>query len=140
IGFVQIDAIFFEQKADAARELLGRGSRACDHLLEVKTDFADVDSMLTARSPDRLHRLSRAEQSLRRDAAPVGTHPARAVALDYRDFHFQLAGANRGNVAAGSGADYHQVVAGVCQAEILFGRARMVHAGYTIILAKHGSQ
>src|SRR5262249_36114751 len=118
-GFVQIDFIFLEQKADPAREFFGRGPRACNHFLEIKTDFADFDSMLPARAPNRLHRLRGTQQSLRRDTAPVKTHAARAVALDDRDFHFQLAGANRGDVAAGSGADYHQVVARVCQAEVL---------------------
>src|SRR5208282_222435 len=104
------DLVFPEQIEHAARELVGGLARARDHALEVDAHFAGLDSVLLAGAANRLHRLGRVEQRLRRDASPVQTHAARPIALDDRNLHLELAGADRCDVAAGPGTDHGQIV------------------------------
>ena len=118
VGFEVVDFVFLEEIEHALGELVGGGARTRDDFGEVEADFAGLDAVFFRRAADGVHRGGGVEQRLRRDASPVEANAAGAVALDDGDAHFELSGANRGDISARSGADYDEVIAGVWQDEV----------------------
>ena len=118
VGFEVVDFVFLEEIKHALGELVGGGARTRDDFGEIEADFAGLDAVFFRRAADRVHRAGGVEQRLRRDASPVEAYAAGAVALDDGDAHFQLRRANRGDISARSGANYNEVIAGVCQDEV----------------------
>src|ERR1700688_2110063 len=110
VGFEIIDLVFLEEEAHAFGELVGGGARACDHFFEIEADLAYFDAVFFRRAANRVHRARGVEQRFGGDASPVKAYAARAVALDDGDSHFELGGANRGDVSAGAGADYDEII------------------------------
>ena len=102
VGLEVIDFVFLEQIEHALGELFGGGARARDHFLEIETNLADLDAVFLGRAANRVHRGGGVQQRLGRDTSPVQAYAAGAVALDDGDAHLELAGANRGDVSAGS--------------------------------------
>src|SRR4029450_9830194 len=110
-GLHPLDLVFLEEELDAFRESGDDLVLAGLHLIHVDADcaFADRDTPLL----DVLHDLERVgvlEQGLGRYAPPDQTGaPERLLFPDDCCLESQLRCPNRGDVAAGSRADYHHV-------------------------------
>ncbi len=93
---------------DATRQLLGHTARALHHRAQIK-------ARLLYRKPEflgtmhQMEHFRRAQQRLRRDAAPVKTDTAQMLALDNRDLEPQLRAPNGGHIAPRSRTDYNHV-------------------------------
>ena len=107
-----VDLVLLEQELDAAGEAL-------DDLVLAGLDLVHVDAdggLAERQAPflpvlRDLQRVGVLEQRLGRDAAPVEAGAAEhRRALDDRGLQSELSGANRGDVAAGPGADHDDVV------------------------------
>ena len=100
--------VLFHQEADAVVEPLGDGARARHHGLGVVADIVGFQPIVLG----VLHvveNLGRAQQRLGGNAAPVEADAAEIVALDDGGLEAELRGADRGDIAAGAGADDQDV-------------------------------
>jgi len=113
------DLVLLEQIADAAGQLLGHPARALHHLCEVETDVLGGEAVGVEIVQDVVD-LRRAQQRLRRDAAPVQADAAQMLALHHSGLHAELRGADGGDVAARPAANDDQVEAGLCHGWLLF--------------------
>ena len=98
------DLVLLHQEADAVIEALRDAARALHHGLRIERDFLGGKPVILG----VLHVVvdfGRAQQRLGRDAAPVQADAAEIGFLDDRGLEAELGGADRGDVAAGAGAD-----------------------------------
>ncbi|MGY3082320.1 hypothetical protein ACVWZZ_008728 [Bradyrhizobium sp. LM6.10] len=98
------DLVLLHQEADAVVEPLRDAARALHHRLRVERHFLRRQAVI----PGVLHvviDLGRAQQRLGRDATPVQADAAEIGFFDDRDLEAELGGADRGDIAAGTGAD-----------------------------------
>src|SRR5690606_34570209 len=99
------------EKLDPAGEVLHDLALARHHRLEVELRAGDPDTVRGEMVPGLGVALGRVQERLRGDAADVETGPAQgASAFDAGRAHAELRGADGGDIAAGSGADHHEVV------------------------------
>ena len=104
--------VLLHQEADAVVEPLRHAARALHHGLRVVADVVGLQPVVLG----VLHvveDLGRAQQRLGRNAAPVEADAAEIVALDNRGLEAELRRADRGDIAAGAGADDQNVEIGV---------------------------
>ena len=106
------DLVLLEQELDA----LGVGADdltlAGLHLLEVERDGADIDAMLGELVLRLVEMLRGLQQRLGGDAADIEAGAAECRALFHAgDLHAELGGADRADIAAGTGADDDDVEA-----------------------------
>ena len=109
-----VDLVFLEQELDALRQTGDDAVFARVHLRHVDADGRlGASPSVMPHSLRLLHDLERVrvfEQRLGRNAAPDQAGAAeRLLLLDDRDLKSELRGADRGHVAAGSGADHDDV-------------------------------
>src|SRR5262245_20010387 len=105
-----LDLVLLEEAGDALREAAHDAVLPGHHRRQVELDAAHLHTVRGERAPHLPVVLARVEERLRRDAADVEARPAeRRVLLDARDPHAELRGADRGDVAAGPGADDDEV-------------------------------
>ena len=105
-----VDLVLLEQSADAAGERLDDLLAA---LADLRRSRRERPSTLMPKSPASSISVSTsadAQHRLRRDAGVVQAAAADRVLLDHGGLHPELGGADRGDVAAGSGADDDAVV------------------------------
>ena len=103
------DLVLLHQVRDALVELLGDRAAARDDLGDVERRLVVAEAV----GVGVLHvveHLGRAQQRLGRDAAPVEADAAEQLALDDRGLEPELRGADRGDIAAGPGAEDDEVV------------------------------
>ena len=96
--------VLLHQEADAVIEAFRDAARARHHGLRIERDFFGGQPVILG----VLHvvvDLGRAQQRLGRDAAPVQADAAEIGFFDDRGLETELRGADRGDVAAGAGAD-----------------------------------
>src|SRR5215471_755666 len=105
-----IDLVLAQQESHAFGELIGSFAAACNHPFKIEANFSSFDPMLSSCAPNQFHRLGGIEKSLRRNAAPVEANPARQVALDHRNAHFELTCADSGDISTRARADNHKIV------------------------------
>ena len=110
-GLDIVDLVLAQQEAHALGELVGGLAAARDHALEIEANLAGFDAMFLGRTANRFHRLGRIEQRLGGNTSPVEADAAGQVAFDHGHAHFKLAGADRGDITAGTRADDHKIVA-----------------------------
>ena len=110
-AFNDVDPVLLHQELDAARQLRGNAARALHDGIQVKGRVFNLQTEGSGMLGEVKH-LSGAQQRLGRDAAPVEADAAKALALDDRRLHAELACADRGNVASGTGADDDEIVWG----------------------------
>ncbi len=114
------DLVLLHQEADAVVEPLRHGARALHDGGRVERHLAGGEAVVLG----VLHVVEdfgRAQQRLGRNAAPVQADAAEIVALDDRGLEAELRRADRGDVAAGAGADDDDV-------EIRVSQIRVSHA------------
>ena len=109
LAHVHRDLVLLHQVRDALVELLGHAAAAGDDLGEVRLHLAG-DQAEAVGVAHMVQHLARAEQRLGRDAAPVEADAAKVLALDDRGLEAELRGADRGDIAAGPGAEDDEVV------------------------------
>ena len=98
------DLVLLHQEADAVIEAFRDAARARHHGLRIERDFLGGKPVILG----VLHVVvdfGRAQQRLGRDAAPVQADAAEIGFFDDRGLEAELGGADRGDVAAGAGAD-----------------------------------
>ena len=98
------DLVLLHQEADAVVEALRHAARALHHGLRVVADIVGRQPVVLG----VLHVVKdfrRAQQRLGRDAAPVQADAAEIGSLDDRGLEAELRRADRGDIAAGAGAD-----------------------------------
>jgi hypothetical protein len=100
--------VLAEQVPHALRQAVGHTARARHDLPEVERHVRHAEAELVG-VLQQLMDLGGAEQRLGRDAAPVEADPAQMLALDDRGRETELARADRGDVAAGPGADQDDI-------------------------------
>ena len=103
------DLVLLHQVRDALVELLGDRAAARDDLGDVERGLLVAEAV----GVGVLHvveHLGRAQQRLGRDAAPVEADAAEQLALDDRGLEAELRRADRGDIAAGPGAEDDEVV------------------------------
>ena len=96
--------VLLHQEADAVIEPLRDAARALHHGLRIVGDLLGREPVILG----VLHVVvdfGRAQQRLGRDAAPVQADAAEIGFLDDRGLEAELRGADRGDIAAGPGAD-----------------------------------
>src|SRR5690606_32514857 len=104
-----VDLVLLHEELDAVVHLSGDAAGALD-------DGSDVEAELVSAEPVVLGvahlpiDIGRAQQRLRRDAAPVGADAGHVLALDNGGLHAELGSTDGGDVAAGSGADDDEIV------------------------------
>ena len=106
------DLVLLHQEADAVVEPFRHRARALDHGGRIEADLLDREPVVLG-VLQVVEDLGRAQQRLGRDAAPVEADAAQIFALDDRGLEAELRRADRGDVAAGPGADDDDVE-GVC--------------------------
>jgi hypothetical protein len=104
LAFDDLDLVLLHQEGDAARHGLGHAARALDDLVEVERRLLDRQAV-AIQVRQLLEDLAGLQQGLGGDAAPVQADAAKVLALDDRRLQTQLAGADRGHIAARTGAD-----------------------------------
>ena len=109
LAHVHRDLVLLHQVRDALVQLLGDRAAAGDDLGEVGLHLAR-DQPEAVGMAHMVQHLARAEQRLGRDAAPVEADPAQNLPLDDRGLEAQLRCADRGDIAAGPGAEDDEVV------------------------------
>ena len=102
--------VLLHQEADAIVEPPGHLARALHHGLGIEADVLGPEAVVLG-VLHVMEDLGRTQQRLGRDAAPVEADAAQVVALDDGRLEPELAGADRRDVAAGSGADDDDVEA-----------------------------
>ena len=102
------DFVLFKQALDAAIHLRRDAARALDDGVEIKADVARRQTEFLG-AVHLVIDLGRAQQRLRRDAAPVQTNPAQIFALDTGHLEPQLRRTNGGHIATRAGP-YHDEV------------------------------
>ena len=108
------DLVLLEQEADPLDQPLADLARALDGLGHVGLDLAHGHAELLGVAQVRDHGRA-LQQRLGGDAADVQAHPAQVALLDARRLVSELRGLDGGHVAAGPGADHHDVEAVVRQ-------------------------
>ena len=98
------DAVLLEQPADTPGQSLDDLVPARDDRVEVHRRVADVDAEFGG-TPGFRDDVGGAQHELGRDAGVVETAAAEAVPFDHRGPHAELRRPDRGDVAAGTGAD-----------------------------------
>src|SRR5262249_55692152 len=104
----QGDLVLAEEELDALRHPVGDPSAPLHGLGIARLEAAELDAEVRGVAHEG-HDLGVAQQRLGRDAAPVQTDAARSIVLDRRDREPELGAPDRRDVAARSGADYHDV-------------------------------
>src|SRR5262245_23968600 len=107
--------VLAHQEADTVVQPLGHRARARHHRLGVKGDVLGRKAIVLG----VLHGVKdfgRTQQRLGRDAAPVETDAAEIGTLDDRGSKAELRRADRGHIAARSGADNDDIEGGVSHA------------------------
>src|SRR5207244_5311520 len=106
-----LDLSALEQRLDTAGELLHDALLALEQPPPVDLRLADLDPVFPG-APDLLEQVGRDDPGLGRNAAPVEAGGAEFVLLHHRGLEPELRGADRRDVAAGTGADDdHLIVA-----------------------------
>src|SRR5690606_9064401 len=98
---VDRDLVLLHQVRDALVELLGHAAAALHHRLEIGLDPLRNEAVVL-RVLHLVIDLGRAQQRLRRDAAPVEADTAEQLALDDRRLQPELRRADRRDIAAGA--------------------------------------
>ena len=105
-----IDAVLLEQEADAGGELAGDRARALDDGRQLDARRAIDGNAEASRRLDLVQDLGRPQQRLGWNAAPVEADAAEECSLDDGRAQAELRGADRGDVAAGPGADDDHII------------------------------
>ena len=100
--------VLLQEAVDALGELRGRFARMLDDLVGVIANAGRRDAEALP-FPHLIVQFGRAQQRLGRDAAPVEADAAEMAALDHGGLEAQLRSADRGDIAARSGADNDHV-------------------------------
>ena len=108
-ALVHVDAVLLEQHRDAAGERRDDLAAALHDGGEVDLRLADLDAEL-GRVADLLQDVGRAQHGLGGDARVVQAAPADRSFSTHGRLHAELRGADRGHVAARTGADDDAVV------------------------------
>ena len=119
-----LDLVLAHEVGDAVRQPLGDFAAALDHARKVEADIVAGQPELAGAPHGRVE-LGGAQQRLGRDAAPVEADAAELLALDDRDLHAELGGADGGDIAAGPRADN-------CEIEARFGHHTSMVTGSSI--------
>ena len=106
-----VDLVLPEQEGDAV-DVSGDGVvLVLHHRAKIELGRRDDDAERAQPVARLLEHFGGVQQRFRGNAADVEAGPAERLALlDHGDFHAQLRGADRADVAAGAGADHHNVV------------------------------
>src|SRR5690606_16182641 len=102
------DLVLLHQVADPAGKLLGHPARPLDYGREVTADAIGLQPEVLG-AVHQVEDFDRPQQGLGRDAAPVETDAAKMLAFDDGDVQPQLRTPDRGDIAAGAGADHDHV-------------------------------
>ncbi len=105
------DAVLLEQAGDAALVALGHLAGAGHHRREVDADLGDGEAVV-AGVAGLGGELGRLQEGLAGDASPVEADAAEVLLLDTGGLQAELAGADGGGVAAGTGTDDEDLVVG----------------------------
>ncbi len=111
VALDDLDLVLLHQETDALIQLLGHTPRPGDDGLEVKAHLVGAQAVVL-QVAQALVLLARLQQRLGGDAAPVQADAAEVLALDDGDLLAQLAGPDRGHIAARSRTDDDEIEVG----------------------------
>src|SRR4029077_12895589 len=102
-------------------EALRHRTRARHHGFGIVADIVGFETVVLG-VLHVMENLGRAQQRLGWNAAPVEADAAQIIALDNRGLEAELGGTDRGDIAAGAGADDYNVEIRVSHAPFTFGQ------------------